>query len=79
MLCETLYCFSYHVIPLEEYDGDWYRYPDEKVVTLCTVCHGATEYQDGKEKWPVNGRGEDARLDRLSNPMSEQTTLDDFE
>lgn len=39
----------------------------------------ASEYQDREEKGPVNGRGEDARLDRLSNPESEQTKLDDFE
>ena len=67
------------MIPLEEYDKDWYSYPDEKVVTLCTTCHGATESQDSEEKWPINGRGEDARLDRLSNPESEQATLDEFE
>jgi hypothetical protein len=65
--------------PLEDYDGDWYKYPDKKVVTLCDTCHGASEYQDGDEKEPVNGRGEDARLDRLSNPENEQTKLDDFE
>jgi 5-methylcytosine-specific restriction endonuclease McrA len=53
---------SHHVIPLEDYDGNWYKYPDERVVTLCDTCHGVSEYQDGKEKWPVNGRGEEARL-----------------
>jgi cytochrome c553 len=67
------------VIPLEEYDADWYSYPDEKVVTLCTSCHGATEYQQDEEKWPINGRGDEAKLDRLANPKSEQTTLDEYE
>ena len=38
----------------------------------------SSKYQDGQEKSPVNGRGEDARLERLSNPESKQTTLDDF-
>ena len=66
------------MIPLEEHEGDWHSYPDEKVATLCTTCHGASEYQKGDEKSPVNGRGEDAKLERLSNPESEQTTLDDF-
>ncbi|MHA1136706.1 MAG: NUMOD3 domain-containing DNA-binding protein [Candidatus Thorarchaeota archaeon] len=69
---------SHHVIPLEEYEGDWKSYPDDKIATVCDTCHGVSEYQDGDEKWPVNGRGEDARLDRLSNPKSQQTTLDEF-
>lgn len=70
---------SHHIIPLEDYDGDWNSYPDEKIATLCDTCHGVSEYQDGNEKWPVNGHGEDARLDRLSNPENTQKTLDDFE
>jgi hypothetical protein len=70
---------SHHMIPLENYEEDWDKYPDEKVTTLCDTCHGASEYQKGEEKWPVNGRGEDARLDRLSNPESRQATLDEFE
>ena len=67
------------MIPLEDYDGDWYKYPDKKVVTLCDTCHGASEYQEGEEKWLVNGRGEEARLDQLSNPKSRQIVLDDFD
>ena len=67
------------MIPLEDYEDDWYNYPDEMVKTLCDTCHGASEYQSGAEKSPVNGRGEDAKLERLSNPESEQTKLDDFE
>lgn len=74
---QSLNC--HHVIPLEDYEGNWHSYPDEKVQTLCDTCHGASEYQKGEEKWPVNGRGEDARLDRLSNPEGRQTELDDFE
>jgi 5-methylcytosine-specific restriction endonuclease McrA len=70
---------GHHVIPLEDYNGDWHSYPDEKVTTLCEVCHGASEYQDGKEKWPLNGRGDDARLDRLTYPHNRQTSLDEFD
>lgn len=69
---------SHHVIPLEDYEGEWKSYPDDKIATVCDTCHGASEYQDGEEKWPVNGRGDDAQLDRLSNPKSEQSTLDEF-
>jgi hypothetical protein len=65
--------------PLEDYDGDWYKYSDGMVTTLCDTCHGASEYQKSVEKWPVNGRGEEARLDRLSNLRCRQAVLDDFD
>jgi hypothetical protein len=29
-----------------------------------------TEQEDGDLKWPVNGRGDEAKLDRLENPES---------
>jgi len=70
---------SHHVTLLEDYEGDWYRYPDEMVTTLCDRRHGAFEYQDGEEKWPINGRGEEAKLGRLSGLRNKQTKLPDFE
>jgi hypothetical protein len=40
--------------------------------------HAKIEQQDGDLLWPVNGRGDEAKLDRLENPESRQTKLDDF-
>ncbi|UCE09744.1 MAG: HNH endonuclease, partial [Candidatus Thorarchaeota archaeon] len=68
----------HHVKPLENWDGDWHDYPDEMLATLCEKCHSKTECQERDLKWPQNGRGEDARLDRLHNPESRQAGLDDF-
>ncbi len=58
----------HHIIPLSEGVYDAYDYPDELLITLCSVCHTVTELQRGYEKWPVNGRGIHARLDRLMGP-----------
>jgi len=69
---------GHYVIPLEDWEDDWYDDSDELVTTLCEVCYRKSEYQDAKMKWPINGRGDDARLERLRDPKSSQTYLDEF-
>jgi hypothetical protein len=49
------------------------------VIETSKVCHAKTELQDGEQLWPVNGRGDEARLYRLENPESRQTKLDEFD
>lgn len=44
---------------------------------LCDVCHPLSDRQDGRMKKPLNGRGEDAKLDRLDNPPWKQMKLDE--
>lgn len=68
----------HHIDPLEDTEYDERNYPDELLVTLCEVCHPKSEYQDGQMKWPINGRDDEARLERLSNPKSWQTYIDEF-
>jgi hypothetical protein len=71
----------HHIDPLETTEQDPYDYPDELLATLCDICHGATEYQDGSQGdllWPVNGRGEEAKLHRVEDLKSKQTKMDDF-
>jgi hypothetical protein len=68
----------HHVKPLEKWEGDENDYPDDLLTTLCRVCHSKSEYQDEELKGPLNGRGDDARLDRLNSPKSRQSSLDDF-
>jgi hypothetical protein len=69
----TLEC--HHIDPLGETEYEWKRYPDDLVVPLCKVCHPVTEGQDGRMKRPLNGRGDDAKLDRLENPPWKQGRL----
>ena len=66
----------HHIDPISDSDQDPFDYPDDLLATLCEKCHSTTEYQDGDMKYPVNGRGEDARLDRIENPRWKQETLD---
>jgi 5-methylcytosine-specific restriction endonuclease McrA len=67
----------HHIDPLRETEYDWKKYPDDLVVPLCGVCHPNAERQEGRMKPPINGRGEDARLDRLENPPWKQMRLDE--
>lgn len=69
----------HHIDPLETTEYNPYDYPDELLATLCKVCHAKTEQQGGELLWPVNGRGDESKLDRLENPESRQTKLDEFE
>jgi hypothetical protein len=68
----------HHIDPLHTTAHDPANYPDDLLSTLCIVCHAKTDDQDGDVKWPINGRGDEARLDRLQNPEDKQTSLDDF-
>ncbi|MHA2379662.1 MAG: hypothetical protein ACXADS_10305 [Candidatus Thorarchaeota archaeon] len=69
----------HHMKALDEWGGDGYDYPDDLLTTLCQVCHGKSEYQDGDLKRPTDGRGDDAKLDRLKSQKSKQSALDDFD
>ncbi|MHA1769957.1 MAG: HNH endonuclease [Candidatus Thorarchaeota archaeon] len=55
----------HHIVPRRSWLGDLDDYPDGFLVTLCNVCHAKTEQQKSYLKVPINGRGENARLDRL--------------
>ena len=58
----------HHIDPLADTEYEWDKYPDDMVVPLCEVCHPPTESQDGKMKKPLNGRGSNAKPERLNNP-----------
>ena len=69
---------GHHIDPLRETEYDWNRYPDDLVASLCDVCHPKSDKQEGRMRWPINGRGDEARLERLRDPKSWQTCLDEF-
>ncbi len=69
---------GHHIDPLRDTEYDWNKYPDDLVASLCDVCHPKTDKQGGRMKWPVNARGNEARLERLRDPKSWQTYLDEF-
>jgi hypothetical protein len=68
----------HHAIPLEDWDGDPSEYPDFLLATMCLKCHSKSDQQKGAMKWPINSRGDDAKLENLENPRERQTSLDDF-
>ncbi len=67
---------GHHVDPLAETEHDWNNYPDDLVVPLCDVCHPKADSQDERMKWPLNGRGDSAKPERLNNPKNRQLKLD---
>ncbi|NHI83613.1 MAG: hypothetical protein EAX81_04865 [Candidatus Thorarchaeota archaeon] len=68
----------HHIKPLEDWEGNPHDYPDELLCTLCKVCHTISEAQGGEMKWPINGRGEDVKYERLNNPEWRQSRLPEF-
>ena len=69
---------GHHIDPLRDTEYDWNRYPDDLVASLCDVCHPKSDKQEGRMRWPINGRSDEARLERLRDPKSWQTCLDEF-
>ena len=67
----------HHIDPrrLTKYGPD--DYPDGLLTTLCDRCHAKTEQQKTEILWPVNARGTEAKLDRLTNPLHLQARLSD--
>jgi hypothetical protein len=68
----------HHAIPLEDWDGNPSEYPDFLLATMCLKCHSKSDQQQGAMKWPLNSRGDDAKLENLENPRERQTSLDEF-
>jgi hypothetical protein len=51
---------GHHIYPLQDYideGNDPCDYPDEWVATMCKNCHGVSDTQPGKMKWPASSRG----------------------
>ncbi len=59
-------------------DFNWESYPDGLVAPLGSICHPTTDAQEGRMKWPLNGRGEDAKKGYPKKLATRQTGVDEF-